>query len=127
MIKQIALVALGGGVGSVLRYLVSVWFSKQLPGAFPWGTFVVNITGCLLIGFLIGLTVRFGLLENELRLLLIVGFCGGYTTFSAFSVENLKLIETGNYMLFTLYVVTSVLLGLIAVWSGNALSKIIVQ
>lgn len=125
MIKQIALVALGGGVGSVLRYLVSVWFSKQLSGAFPWGTFVVNITGCLFIGFLFGLIARFGL--HELRLLLIVGFCGGYTTFSAFSVENLRLIETGNYMLFILYVVTSVLLGLIAVLGGNALSKMIVQ
>lgn len=127
MIKQIALVALGGGVGSALRYLVSVWSSKQLHGVFPWGTFVVNITGCLLIGFLFGLITRFDLVDNELRLLLIVGVCGGYTTFSAFSVENLRLIESGNYMLFILYVITSVLLGVIAVLGGNALSKIIVQ
>lgn len=127
MWKQIALVALGGSAGSVLRYLISVWSSRQFPSAFPWGTFIINITGCFIIGLLIGFISRFGSLENEVRLLLVVGFCGGYTTFSTFSAENLRLLETGNYITLSLYIAVSVLLGVIAVWGGNSLSKMILQ
>jgi len=127
MWKQIALVALGGGAGSVLRYLVSVWSSRYFLPVFPWGTFIVNITGCFIIGVLIGFLSRFGSLENEMRLLLVVGFCGGYTTFSAFSTETLKLLEAGNCILLALYIVASILLGVIAVWGGVGLSKMIIQ
>jgi len=123
MIKQIALVALGGSAGSVLRYLTSLWVTKQFPNTFPLGTFIVNITGCFIIGFLLGLSIFQNLQNNELKLLLIVGFCGGYTTFSALSSESLRLLESGNYWTFALYITGSIVLGLMAVWGGNVLAK----
>ena len=124
MVKQLILVAFGGGIGSVFRYLISLWFVNRFPNTFPVGTFIVNITGCLAIGFLMGLSIRPGILNNELRLLLIIGFCGGYTTFSTFSIENIKLFETGNYGILTLYIAGSILFGIIAVWAGDVLSKL---
>ena len=80
MIRNLLLVAFGGAVGSVGRYLVSKW----LEGGFPWGTLTVNIVGCLLIGFLTGLVTK-GTLSPEMKLLLVTGFCGGFTTFSTFA------------------------------------------
>ena len=124
MIKQITLVAFGGAAGSVSRYLISLWGTKHFSYTFPLSTFIVNMTGCFIIGFLIGLS-RHIVFENEMKLVLIVGFCGGYTTFSTFSSENMKLIETGNYWTLASYIASSVLFGLIAVWGGNVLSKII--
>jgi len=126
MIKQIALVALGGSVGSVLRYLASLWVTKQFPCTFPLGTFIVNVTGCFIIGFLLGLSIFQNLQNNELKLLLTVGFCGGYTTFSTFSSESLRLLESGNYWTFGLYITGSIVLGLMAVWGGNMLAKVVI-
>jgi len=125
MIKQVALVALGGSVGSVLRYLTSLWIVKRFPFTFPLGTFIVNITGCFVMGFLLGLLICHNIQNSELKFLLIVGLCGGYTTFSAFSTESLQLFEAGNYWTLALYISGSILLGLIAVWGGNLLSKMI--
>jgi len=127
MIKQVVLVALGGSMGSVLRYLTSLWIVKRFPYTFPLGTFIVNITGCFIIGFLLGLSIFCNIPDNELKLLLIVGFCGGYTTFSALSSESLQLFEAGNYWTLTLYIAGSIVLGLTAVWGGNVLSKAILQ
>jgi len=127
MIKQVALVALGGSMGSVLRYLTSLWIVKRFPYTFPLGTFIVNITGCFIIGFLLGLSIFRDIPDNELKLLLIVGFCGGYTTFSALSSESLQLLGAGNYWTLALYIAGSIVLGLIAVWGGNVLSKVILQ
>jgi CrcB protein len=124
MIKQIILVGVGGGVGSIFRYLTSLLVNKYFhPVHFPLATFVVNIAGCFLIGLLIGLSVRYELFDKELNLLLVTGFCGGYTTFSAFSLENLRLLETQNYYLFFAYVIGSILVGLLAVWLGFLLTK----
>ena len=123
MFKQFVLVALGGGMGSALRYMISLWILKRFPFTFLLSTFLVNITGCFIVGFLMGLLINHSIHSNELRLLLIVGFCGGFTTFSAFSSESLQLYEAGNYLMLTLYITASLLLGIIAVWGGNVLSN----
>ncbi|MDR1644671.1 MAG: fluoride efflux transporter CrcB [Tannerellaceae bacterium] len=124
MIKQLLWVGLGGGLGSILRFLVSVLTAKQgYVGAFPLATFSVNLTGCLLIGLLTGYSYRYGWLDADMKLLLITGFCGGYTTFSTFSLENLHLLETHQYLPFALYLSGSLLLGAGAVALGLFLSK----
>ena len=107
-------VFLGGGAGSVLRYLVGLWVGSA---AFPWATFAVNAVGSLSIGLFGGWASCFGWCE-ALRLSLTVGLCGGFTTFSTFSKESLALIEGGRYGLFSLYVVGSVALGIIAATLG---------
>ena len=107
-------VFLGGGTGSVLRYLVGMWIGSA---AFPWATFAVNAVGSFAIGLLGGLASRFGWGE-ALRLSLTVGLCGGFTTFSTFSKESLVLIEGGRYGLFALYAVGSVALGITAAALG---------
>ncbi len=112
-------VFLGGGAGSVLRYLVGLWVGST---AFPWATFAVNAVGSLAIGLFGGWASRFGWSE-ALRLSLVVGLCGGFTTFSTFSKESLALIEGGSYGLFTLYVAGSVALGIAATALGFWLAK----
>ncbi|MDL2296635.1 fluoride efflux transporter CrcB [Bacteroidales bacterium OttesenSCG-928-E04] len=112
-------VGIGGGLGSMLRYLTSVFTSKFFPLMFPLATFIVNIVGCFLIGALIGLSGKNILVNNQLLLLLTVGFCGGYTTFSTFSAESLSLFSTGNSLMACAYIAGSVLLGLGAVWLGT--------
>ena len=107
-------VFLGGGTGSVLRYLVGLWIGSA---AFPWATFAVNAIGSLAIGLFGGWAARFGW-SDEMRLLLTTGLCGGFTTFSTFSKESLALIEGGRYSLFVFYVAGSVALGIIAAGLG---------
>ena len=107
-------VFLGGGTGSVLRYLMGMWIGSA---AFPWATLVVNAVGSFAIGLLGGWASRFGWGET-LRLSLTVGLCGGFTTFSTFSKESLALIEGGRYSLFVFYVAGSVALGIIAAGLG---------
>lgn len=123
MTKAIVLVGLGGGIGSVLRYLVSVVVTKYFQTAFPLATFVSNFVGCLIIGVLLGVFERQQISSPDLKLLFITGFCGGYTTFSAFAAENVSLFQSGNSFTALLYIFGSVLLGLFAVWIGLFLVK----
>ena len=122
MIKQILLVGLGGGVGSILRYLVSLLINKYSLSAFPLATFIVNVSGCLLIGIFMGLSGKYIAFANDLKYLLIIGICGGYTTFSTFSAENMRLLENGNYFMFGLYTLGSVAVGLLVLWLGYLIS-----
>ena len=122
MIKQLLLVGLGGGVGSMLRYLISLRVCPQ--SVFPFATFAVNISGCFLIGLFVGLLERYSIFGNDTRLLLVVGFCGGYTTFSTFSAENIKLLQSGNVLTAVAYTLLSVGLGVLALWGGNELAEI---
>ena len=122
MIKEIILVGIGSGIGGVCRYLISL-LMPFANNSFPWGTFAVNIVGCLLIGILWGLTSRFQHLAPAFSLLLMVGFCGGFTTFSTFSKEGLMMLQNNNYALFALYILGSVALGIAAVALGYLTTK----
>ena len=121
------LVIIGGAIGSGLRYLMSLYITKAYPSSFPYGTFTVNIIGCLLIGIIYGLTARFQDASSvQWRLFLTTGLCGGFTTFSAFAYENVQLLQTENYMIFTLNTLGSCIFGFIAVFLGILLTKICV-
>lgn len=117
-IKLILIIFAGSGLGGVVRYGMQSWVYKLYPFTFPLGTFVVNILGCFCIGIFAALSDKGNLLSPEWRLALITGFCGGFTTFSTFSFENMNLLRTGNYLFFGLYTVASLAFGLIAVFFG---------
>lgn len=119
MFRELLLVGLGGFAGSALRYFVGRWFAV----GFPWGTLVVNISGCLVIGLVYALAERGNLSSPALRLLLTVGFCGGFTTFSAFMSENFAMLRAGEFLPFALYTAGSFLLGFAALWLGWQLAK----
>ena len=119
--KQILLVALGGGVGAVCRYGLSL---LPISAKFPWGTLLANLAGALIIGFLAGCAARVSHFPPELNLLLKTGFCGGFTTFSTFSLESLTLLEKGRWLLGGSYMVLSVVLCLLGVALGQRLSRI---
>lgn len=120
MLKELLLVGLGGGAGSMLRYLTSRIVARYAqPEWLFTGTFAANIIGCLLIGIFAGWMLAHNPENQSFRLLFIVGFCGGYTTFSTFAFENLRLIEMHQWGLFLLYTLVSVALGILAVWGDE--------
>lgn len=122
--KAIALVFLGGGLGSSLRYLIGKYLNPEESG-FPWGTFTVNLVGSLFIGLIFGWMLHKTKLSNDMILFLVAGFCGGFTTFSAFANESLNLLREGNTNIFFAYVLCSVLLGLGCVWLGYVSIKVL--
>lgn len=121
MLRQLLLVALGGALGSAMRYLTAILLARHYTGSIPLATLVVNVLGCFLIGLLIGLYSE----TTYLRLLFITGFCGGFTTFSTFTAESYVMFREGAYGLALLYIAGSVLIGLLALWVGLYVSRII--
>jgi len=124
MFKTILLIGTGGFAGSVLRYLMTKYLSVLLPISFPIGTFAVNLLGCFLIGLVMGLSFE-SLISTRMRLMLATGFCGGFTTFSTYSLEIFELAQKGEAGIGLLYLLASVLLGLLAVWIGLLVSGLL--
>lgn len=112
---NVLLVAIGGALGSVLRYLTSLFVAHYFSGKFPLATFIINFIGCFLIGVFLHFSLR---ADEKLKYLFVIGFCGGFTTFSTFANENLQLFQNGNYILALGYTLASVVLGILAVWLG---------
>jgi len=124
MFKQILLIGLGGFVGSVARFLVSKLNTRIDWLSIPMGTLAVNVLGSLLIGFLIGISEKSPVLTVEWRMFLMVGLCGGFTTFSSFTGENLMLMRNGQFLPLFLYTGLSILLGFTAVYFGYISTKL---
>lgn len=125
MLKTILLVGFGGAIGSVFRFLSHWLTSKYFQSTFPLSTFLVNILGSLLIGLFIGYLGKYFPENHPLKFLLIVGFCGGFTTFSSFALENYNLLQGNQQIIAYLYIIVSIILTITAVGFGNYLSKYI--
>lgn len=122
--KTLLLIGLGGGVGSMLRYLTSVVVTNRFSvSTFPLGTLVVNVSGCLIIGIAYGMASRYDWFTPQMRLFLATGLCGGYTTFSAFAYENVSLLQSGNHLQAFVYIVASFVLCLLATLLGMWLMR----
>ncbi|MDO1583764.1 fluoride efflux transporter CrcB [Rhizobium oryzicola] len=120
---NVLLVAFGGAVGSVCRYLTGVFMTRLYGPMFPWGTLTVNVLGSFAIGFLTELVARRLNASMEMRLLIVTGFLGGYTTFSSFSLDTVALMERGASAAAVSYVVVSLVVSLAATFGGLALGR----
>ena len=123
MNRNVFIVAVGSMLGGVARYLCALGIARSVTTAFPYATFAVNISGCLVIGLVYGFAERFDWFSADLRLFLATGFCGGFTTFSAFAYENMQLLQDKDYLTFAAYSGLSFVLGLGATYIGVSLIK----
>ncbi|MFN4763303.1 fluoride efflux transporter CrcB [Gillisia sp. Q332] len=126
--KVLLMVFLGGGLGSSLRYLISKYLNEASYSssiAIPLGTFTVNFVGSLLLGLILGLALKNNSLSGNALLFLATGFCGGFTTFSAFAFENQELLKSGDYLHFAIYTLGTLILGFSAIFVGLYFSKLV--
>jgi CrcB protein len=121
MVKSLFFAGFGGFIGTVLRFLVSKYFQNHFDTVFPWGTLIINILGCFLIGILSGLFEKGAQMSPEWRLFFTVGICGGFTTFSSFSNDAVMLLQNKEILRFSLYTGTSFFSGIISVFLGKNL------
>jgi len=113
---------LGSGLGGLIRFGLGRWINSWHNSNFPFGTFVVNILACLVLGFVVGLADNRQLISTESKLFWVIGFCGGFSTFSTFSNETLTLYQSGNHIVNITYIVTSVIVCLVATYLGFAVA-----
>jgi CrcB protein len=124
LFTEFLIVGAGGFIGSGLRFVMTVYVQRMFPASpFPYGTVTVNIIGCLLIGYLGAIILTREVIDPAFRLFLVVGVLGGFTTFSAFSFENLMFIQDSRFMLALLNVVAQVVAGFLAAWLGFQLAR----
>ncbi|AKP27174.1 putative fluoride ion transporter CrcB [Leptospira interrogans serovar Manilae] len=116
--KNLLLIAFGGAIGSVFRYLLQYWFGNVLGYSLPWGTLTANLLGSFLIGVVYAISDRFPLFDPQWKFLLASGFCGGFTTFSTFSYETFQMLKSGHYILFLGYICLSVVGGIGFAFAG---------
>ncbi|MCG6551998.1 MAG: fluoride efflux transporter CrcB [Candidatus Magnetominusculus sp. LBB02] len=117
------IVGIGGFAGAVSRYALALWITQIWGRAFPLGTFVINVTGSFLIGFVMSVLAARNIIDPHWRLLIVVGFLGGYTTFSAFEFEIGSLLKQGQTLTAALYVALSVIVGFLALKIGDIVGK----
>ncbi|MBK7443388.1 MAG: fluoride efflux transporter CrcB [Bacteroidetes bacterium] len=121
--QLVLLIGLGGFLGTIARYLTGQLILRQVTPSFPYSTLIVNLFGCFLIGLIYGWFEKQHLATNDWKLMLTAGFCGGFTTFSAFSIENIQLLRDGHFGMSILYIFSSILLGLLLTIGGITLVK----
>jgi fluoride exporter len=125
MLRNAFIVGVGGFIGTVSRYLSVHLIHRYILTSFPLGTMAVNLVGCFLIGIFYGITERGGLLSDEWRIFLTIGFCGGFTTFSSFTADSLALARDGELLILLVYTALSVILGFGFTVLGNLLTKLL--
>lgn len=122
-LKNILLVLVGSAAGGSARYVISLLIQSKNSSLFPLGTFLINLLGCFIIGIIYAIAARNASTGADIKLLLATGFCGGFTTFSAFAFENIELLKSGQYLTAIIYIILSVTLGILAVVLGAYLIK----
>jgi len=125
MLRSILIVGFGGFIGTVARFLTSRYFQENIASVFPWSTFTINIIGSLLIGIFYGISEKGDFMSPDVRLFLTVGICGGFTTFSTFSNDAFLLLKQEEWLRFAFYTSMSFFLGLVAVYFGRIIIKLI--
>ena len=125
MVKSLLIAGLGGFIGTALRFLISRYIQISFFSEFPWGTFIVNIAGSFLIGIFLGISEKGAVMSPEWRIFLTIGICGGFTTFSSLSNETFILLQSRDWLRFVLYPGLSFFIGLIAVFTGRLIVKLI--
>ncbi len=122
---RLVLVAVGGAIGSTLRYLLDGEVYRWLPATFPYGTFVVNVVGCGIFGLLVGIGEQQLIVGSPARTFLLIGVIGGFTTFSSFAFETVQLLRDGEWWLGALNTIGQVVIGFAALWAGFSLGRIL--
>jgi CrcB protein len=124
-LDRYAMIALGGAMGAVARYQLAALIQDRVPGGFPWGTFVVNISGCFVMGVAMTLLTERLVANPNWRFLIPIGFIGAYTTFSTFEMETFRAIADGGWLIGALNIVGSVVAGYAALWMGIVLTRLV--